>query len=593
MNKFQDPLLLPKPSVDYTMVDLFGYSLPVTFSSLGYGLLFYGASFWIMPVSFSKILPFLIMPITLWYLFEFGQSVRDRRMGVILAVAFLFINLASSSSISIANGLQRSFALSLMVALIYYLHRQRYMMAGVIILVSAFVYAPAFALGVMMWGLLVLKRWGWPFRLGSLRVQRGLVQLLVAFGLGIFILLPGIFPSLADRFTHQPPILVSQPTNIVETAAEAEPLLWNNPIYRADGPVQLFVVFPFVGRGGLVDLGEDVINLLILLALGGLIYLVLGRRAFELPEEIWSVLWAGFILFFVAWIPLLLASSFLFYVPSRYTRVGLFLFFFMLVFLNSQDFIKEAPALIRRNFHKLIWFIAAIEVIVLGIIIFYPSERAMINGFNMKWLLALTGIAFGTLGIAIVKKPPSSPNVIQKERSSTERILAGAALAACLLGWAVYAPILTETSYLNPPPIERQMLKFLETLPKDALIAGTPCALDSIPLFAKRQVMFSCEAYGDDSKLIREALAAYYAADWSIVANFCRSHQVNYLVLDLKTYSKEYLTTERVFFEPYKQELLAHLAGRESFVLAQTPDDIKLFQAGSFFAVSCDKIEQL
>ena len=75
----------------------------------------------------------------------------------------------------------------------------------------------------------------------------------------------------------------------------------------------------------------------------------------------------------------------------------------------------------------------------------------------------------------------------------TGRALIGTAIVLFLGGWALYAPLLTEISYLNPPPAERELLQFLRTVPKDALIAGSPCALDSVQLFAERQVFFTFE----------------------------------------------------------------------------------------------------
>jgi hypothetical protein len=120
------------------------------------------------------------------------------------------------------------------------------------------------------------------------------------------------------------------------------------------------------------------------------------------------------------------------------------------------------------------------------------------------------------------------------------------------------------------------------------LIAGSPCALNSIQLFARRQVLFSCEA---PSQGTRQALEAYYADDRQVVVDFCQAHDVDYLVVDLETYSKGYLTRGWIFFEPYNQQLLPYIASRDAFVLTQVPNGSKVFQSENYFVIACDNVE--
>ena len=155
-------------------------------------------------------------------------------------------------------------------------------------------------------------------------------------------------------------------------------------------------------------------------------------------------------------------------------------------------------------------------------------------------------------------------------QSFAGRVLIGGSVVLLVIGWAIYAPILTEVSYLNPTPAERELYAFIETLPKDTLIAGTPCTLDNIPLFARRQILLGCE-YGNKEETIHQALAAYYAADHQEIIDFCRTHNVDYLVINSGSYSAEYLQQKRLFYEPYNQKLLANIGDRDQFVLAEVP----------------------
>ena len=75
---------------------------------------------------------------------------------------------------------------------------------------------------------------------------------------------------------------------------------------------------------GLVDLGEDLINLIIFLAIGGLISIVRGRKAFELPYVVWCILWASLAMFIFAWLGgALLHRSYKLHREGRRKRDGL------------------------------------------------------------------------------------------------------------------------------------------------------------------------------------------------------------------------------------------------------------------------------
>lgn len=596
MNKFQDPALFPNDQLrGYRYVNIHlpgGSDLPLYFYSLGYWLLFYAASFLMTPTFFSKILAFVLLPITVWYLFGFGQLARDRSTGVALAAGFMFLSLASPSSTSIVTGLQRSFACSLIIALIYYLHRQKYSGAALVVLLSTLIYAPMFVLAVATWGLFAL-RITWPPRPGWSFVQRGLGPLLIATLLSVLIMSPVLLTRFSHVFISEKLVGIGeQVAGAASGPSEANPEpyehIWDNPVYRAGGSAPLFFLFPFVGRGGFVNNGEDAVHLLILFGIGCLIFLARKRRAFDLPYEIWCVLWASLIAFALAWVAVWLTNSFLLYMPSRYTRVGLLLFLLVFVVWNSKDAAQEAMVSIQRSPRRLTWLIGGVTLLVLGLVLLYPSDRAMISGFNMKWLLAPAGLIFSVLAIVVIRKPsPTVPDRSRLSQTPAGRVLICTTVVACLVGWAAYAPVVSKVDFLDPPPAERELLRFLETLPKDVLLAGTPRALDNVPLFAKRQVLFNYDLVSQDANLMREALNAYYTDDAQVVIDFCQAHGVDYLVVDLQVYSEEYLATEKVFFEPYHQELLPQLIDRNTFVLAQVPDESKVFQSESFFVVPC------
>jgi hypothetical protein len=598
--KFQSPELFPNdPDIGTSYVEIsmpWGKPFQTSIYSSGYDFLFYAVSFMVEPVLFSKLLPFILMPITVLYLFEFGRLLRDRNTGLVLGIGFLLFNLAASSSVSVVNGLQRSFALTFVIALLYYLQAQKYKSAIVATLVAALFYPPVCVLMLATWGLATLPSLSLPKIRAWLR-SRAMAHLVLAVVLTGVILSPSAMHRLGmltDLITRPAQAATEMPVETPGIETEQPVSIFTNPAYGPGGNAELFYAFPFVGRGGIVDLGEDLINLLILLALSGLVILVRGGEAFKLPRLVWAMLTAALVMFVAAWLIALVINNFLLYLPSRYTRVGLFLFLYLVAGLNILDFVREGPVLLRSNPHRLVWLVAGIELVVVGLILFYPSESATISGLNMKWLLGLTGLVFSMLGVALLRRPPTSPKQAMRPVNLSPLIKGAIVLvtALCVFGWLTYASILTEVSYLNPPAEERDLFEFLATLPTDSMIAGTPCALDSVELFGKRSVLFSCER-SRDGAITMDALETYYTADPQRVSQFCERYGVDYLVVDLRTYEDEYLVQEQVFFEPYNQQIKSVITGQDKFVLTDVPAEKKLFQNETVYVAACGAVTDL
>jgi hypothetical protein len=584
MHRFQDPELFPRDGLQYGYVNVslpWG-TLPLPSYSLGYGLLFYAASFLVNPLVFSKVLPLLLVGPTVWYLTEYGKSVRNESTGLVLAIGLMILNLASPTSISVLSGLHRSFSCPLLIAFLYYLGRGKHAAAAATVVISALIFAPVFVLTVAIWGLSAIRLDSGTRPAVSI-IPRGFGLLVVASLLGVLILTPtGLLAAIETPNTvgsRNPPTDVdSNPWG---------PLLWHSPKNEPGSRYPLFYVFPLIGAGGLIEKGANGLHLLILLSLGLLIHVVRGRPAFDLPCEIWCVLWGSLILFALDWMSGLVLGSFLLYLPSRYTRVGLFLFLSMFVLLNIGDTIREAARWIRSNPDTVAWLTGGVLVLVLGLVLLYPSNRTQFMGINMKCVLAPASVLLVVLSALSLGWPRTSANVSKPTKTTLGRIGLGVAAAVSLVGWSAYARAISKASTLDPPPAERELLGFLETLPKDVLLAGTPHTLDSVPLFAKRQILFSCEQISQDEVLMRKALDAYYAEETGTVLDFCRVHGVDYLVVNSHTYSEEYIEGDWLFFEPYNGELLPRVKARDTFALAEVPDDGKVFESGELFIVPC------
>jgi hypothetical protein len=153
------------------------------------------------------------------------------------------------------------------------------------------------------------------------------------------------------------------------------------------------------------------------------------------------------------------------------------------------------------------------------------------------------------------------------------RGLAISLLAAvmALSGWRLQGAGLYDYSELTP------LYAALAQTPKTALIAGHPDLADNIPTFARRRAFVTFELAHPWSKgywqkirpRLEEFFAAYYAGDPQEVRNFCRKHQISYLVVDRRHFTPGFLA-ERPFFAPFDAYIRGLVkAGRPFAVLSR------------------------
>jgi hypothetical protein len=313
-------------------VDILGFRLLLYPLSLGYALFFYLASTVIDYVWLTKLSVWVLVPLCVIYLFKLGKLLEDNLTGVSLGLIFVFFILASPLSISIVSGLQRAFAVPLFIAFLYYLIRQQYIGAGLLIFISSLVYLPSFPPMVLAYALsfVNLKR---PFKL-SLGVTRSqLMPLAVALLLSSFI----VALALAVQLELLP---TSTPTAFSSDTLEDVPVA-DNPVYQSQGSMSLFIGFPFLGRAGIFDTGGDAANFLVMLVFAFLIYKVVGPSSLQrMSGALWCLLAGSFIMYAVSLFFVFGLSSFALYLPSRYTRGTLFLGALFFAGLNWVDFFE-------------------------------------------------------------------------------------------------------------------------------------------------------------------------------------------------------------------------------------------------------------
>jgi len=142
----------------------------------------------------------------------------------------------------------------------------------------------------------------------------------------------------------------------------------------------------------------------------------------------------------------------------------------------------------------------------------------------------------------------------------------------------------------------------LASTPKDALIAGHPNLMDTIPTFARRRAFATYELahpwsrgyWGKLNPRLHDFFQAYYAADPQVVVNFCRKYDIAFLIVDDRHFSPAFLQggyflfpydepqipgtsrglAERTycpFFAPFDEQIKQLTQGRRHFALLSDP----------------------
>jgi len=158
-----------------------------------------------------------------------------------------------------------------------------------------------------------------------------------------------------------------------------------------------------------------------------------------------------------------------------------------------------------------------------------------------------------------------------------------------------FVPKLKARYRIAPYP---SLYAFLQTLPKNALIAGEPFLMDDIPTFAKRKVLMDDEVsqpyFADFYPLIKERIfdffGAYYSDSYEKVCDFCRKYEVTYLVVNKKHFSPDYLTGKFIYYNPFNGYIKNLIKDRPVLLLANIPEEKKIFTDADIFALKVEDI---
>lgn len=362
-----------------------------------------------------------------------------------------------------------------------------------------------------------------------------------------------------------------------------------DPNLMEGGRRSLFNFFPIVGRGGLTEQGINIIHILILSLFSILIFLLRQASLAEFPYALKLLFFAGLLCFALAWVVALVTNSFLLYLPSRYTQASLFIVTLMYVFANAGDSFKIAAHKLVINRQRIFLLTFPAVIVLLGLTLFLPKSFVLSGGRyqGFRLLMMVLAVILLTLtAIAARSRPPTNPGNPNSSKSGNRKPLVAFAIVLLFFG-LLYMKIIQVPFYVASEE-ERQLFSFLESLPEDVLIAGNPCDLDGVPLFAGRAVQSSCESPNPDQTVVLAGLEAYYAESADGIVDYCLEYGVDYLVVNQSSFSRAAINRGKYFFEPFDSLLRSKLTSQSTFALNTVAPENELFKTGNLFVVRCN-----
>jgi len=148
---------------------------------------------------------------------------------------------------------------------------------------------------------------------------------------------------------------------------------------------------------------------------------------------------------------------------------------------------------------------------------------------------------------------------------------------------------LTNTSY------NKSLYSYLNSLPKETVIAAHPVLANNIPTFAQRKVFINYElshcVFDNYWKTIKKRtfdfFDAYYSEDPSFIYEFCERNGIDYLVINKRHFTEKYLRGS-IYIEPFSTYVKNITRKRKKFFLDTIPEENKLFTKRSVFVIKKD-----
>lgn len=139
----------------------------------------------------------------------------------------------------------------------------------------------------------------------------------------------------------------------------------------------------------------------------------------------------------------------------------------------------------------------------------------------------------------------------------------------------------------------KNLYRFISSLPKDIILSGHPRDIDEIPLFTQRKVLVTYELsnphlvgyYNKIKERTFDFFDAYYTDNWRDVIDFCKEYSVDYLIVNRRHFSEEYIIKGEFYFEPFNTYIKEKVKGTRDFVLDKAPLPGIVFKRDDVFVI--------
>ena len=548
MRRFQDPELLADPLTEALLAT--GYAPP------GFVFLYRVASYVVDPVAFGELLPLVLVPLSVWFLFQIVRAHSAWRPAAWIASAlFLF----PWEIHRFSGGHPRAFAQPLVLLTVFLLVRGWYVAAAVVPVVGVLLYPPA---GLVALALVLLAAVGpRPLRVDLRRTGWGGLS---AIGVAAVTLVPRLV-------TADPPELV--------TAAEAR----RYPEFGPRGQMEFFEpsILEFLSDN---YSGFNLLSAGSILAVAAIVLLVVRpRNATLLRWEVWSLPIASLALFTAAHVLL-----FRLYLPHRYTY-PLLPFFAIAIALS----LRPTFATLAARARPLLLPAAAIlpfGLTVLALTLFPLGPRVSLSELA-SWLEDARFYLAGGFAVGLVAGGVAATAGRRRENA---RRAAGAA-AAVLAGTVLVAHVAFAGGARSPGANtcrNKALYEYLGAVSKDAIVAGHPVTLSCIPIAARRPVVISRKLYQPwEARYFAEirermfaTIDAYYGSSVADVTRLRTRYRADYLVVETRGRRRP-----PPDMAPFTGEMRRLLRSVDTPAVQRLPDECETWQRGrlAVYSLAC------
>jgi hypothetical protein len=492
MRRFQDHALFDDP-------------LTNAFVSAGYQPVGFQSLYWLVshvvdPVTFGEFLPLVLQPLSVWLVFRIVRSHTDWRPAAWLGAALFLV---PWDILRFSGGHPRAFAQPIILLAVFFLLRRRSLGAAVVPALGVLFYPPA-ALAALAIVVLATLDWRGRPRLDTPRLKWAALGV-AAFAVAAVV--PGLFVGSSDQ-------LIS--------AAQAR----RHPEFGPQGQMHFFA------HTTLGYLKHNYSGFFLrhsgsILAVAALLLLVLRpRNAKLLRWEIWCMPIAALGLYAAAQ-----ALLFHLYLPHRYTY-PLLPFFCIVVAVTLRPTLEALAA--RARWAPLLAPLLSVAAFGIALMAFPLGPQYSARRFS-SWLeqaapYLVLGLLLGALGAAVWIWATSLGPL--RGLAPAAAIVAGVVLVA---GVAFAARGKGDGSGCR----HAGLYAYLETLPKDAIIAGDPIDMNCVPIAARRPVVISQKMYQPwyvhYGQMVRErmfrTIRAYYGSSIAALVGLRTRYGADYLVV--------------------------------------------------------------